>query len=335
MISFWYRIAALMFVILTPLTAWSDTLATVKERGFLRCGVHPGLPGFASQNDQGLWQGFDVDFCRAVAAAVLRDADAVRFIPLDAQERFTALQSGAIDLLSRNTTWTLSRDTALGLDFAGISYHDGQGFLVWKKQRIRRATELDDASICVIAGTTTELNLADWFQQQGQSYRPVVMKNYDAVASAFRDGRCDVVTSDQSQLYALRLRLKKPTNAVVLPDMISKEPLGPVVRQGDDQWFNIVRWILAALINGEELGLAQKTIAQRSRGPAVERFLEMSIPADSMGLPKDWTAQVISQVGNYGEIFERNLGILSPLLMDRSLNALWRDGGILYAPPFR
>ena len=332
---FLYRVTILVLLVFAPHTSWADTLAAVKERGFLRCGVHPGLPGFSSRNDQGQWQGFDIDFCRAVAAAVFGEAKAVRFVPLEPQERFTALQTGAIDLLSRNTTWTLSRDTSLGLNFAGVSYHDGQGFLVWKKQRIRRATELNDASICVIAGTTTELNLADWFKQHRQSYRPVVMKNYDAVASAFRKGRCDVVTSDQSQLYALRLRLEKPMDAVVLPDMISKEPLGPVVRQGDDQWFNIVRWTLAALINGEELGLTRNTVSQPPGGPAIKRFLEMSIPAQSMGLPNDWTMQVIGQVGNYGEIFERNLGILSPLLMDRSLNALWRDGGILYAPPFR
>ena len=236
------------------------TLDAVKEKGFVQCGVNTGLPGFSNADDSGNWTGLDVDLCRAVAAAVLGEASKTRFTPLTAKERLTALQSGEIDLLSRNTTWTLTRDSALGLHFAGVSYYDGQGFLINKSLGVKSAEELNGASICVLAGTTTELNVADYFRANGMEYRPVVFDTGDLTIKAFEAGRCDVLTSDQSQLYGLRIKLAEPDDAVVLPEVISKEPLGPVVRQGDDDWFNIVRWTLFALVNAEELGVTSANV---------------------------------------------------------------------------
>ncbi len=323
---------------LAQVASASATLESVKEKGYLSCGVSTGLPGFSNPDDKGQWSGLDVDVCRAVAAATLKDASKVKFVPLTAKERFTALQSGEIDVLSRNTTWTLTRDASLGLNFTGVSYYDGQGFMVKKDLGVKSAKELDGASICIQSGTTSELNLADYFRANNMEYQPVVFDTSDGTAKGFDAGRCDVLTSDQSQLYALRVRLSKPDSAVVLPEVISKEPLGPVVRQGDDQWFNIVKWSLAAMINGEELGLNSDNIkAQKaSSDPNIRRLLGIDGPkGKGLALDDDWSLRIIEQVGNYEEIFNRNVGAESPLQIDRGLNALWNDGGILYAPPFR
>ena len=316
----------------------ATTLELVRDKGYVSCGVNTGLPGFASPDEKGNWSGMDVDVCRGVAAAALGDAKKVKFIPLTAKERFTALQSGEIDMLSRNTTWTLTRDATLGLNFAGVSYYDGQGFMVSKDLGVTSAKQLDGAAVCIQSGTTTELNLADYFRINGMKYEPVVFDTSDGTAKGFDAGRCDVLTSDQSQLYALRLRLSKPDKAVVLPEIISKEPLGPLVRQGDDQWFNIVKWTLASMINAEELGLTSTGIEgqKSSTNPGIKRFLGQDGPkGKGMDLADDWAYQVVKQVGNYGEVFEHNIGESSPLKIERGLNALWSDGGILYAPPFR
>ncbi len=314
------------------------TLDAVKARGYLQCGVNTGLPGFSNADEKGNWTGLDVDLCRAVAAAVFGDASKVRFTPLTAKERLTAVQSGEVDLLSRNTTWTLSRDTSQGLHFTGIIYYDGQGFMVSKKLGVKSARELDGAAVCILAGTTTELNLADYFRTHGMTYEPVVFDTGDQTARGFEAGRCDVLTSDQSQLYGLRIKLAEPDKAVVLPDVISKEPLGPVVRQGDDDWFNIVRWTLFALVNAEELGIASSNVDEMksSTNPEVRRLLGVEgATGTGLGLADDWVYQVVKQVGNYGEVFKRNVGADSPLQVERGLNALWKDGGLQYAPPFR
>ncbi len=317
----------------------ADTiLASVQKKGFLHCGVNTGLPGFSHADEKGNWTGLDVDLCRAVAAAVLGDAGKVKYTPLTAKERLTAVQSGEVDLLSRNTTWTLTRDTSLGLNFAGINYYDGQGFLVSKELGVKSAKELDGAAVCILAGTTTELNLADYFRTHGMAYQPVVFDTGDQTVKGFEAGRCDVLTSDQSQLYGLRVKLARPEDAVVLPDVISKEPLGPVVRQGDDAWFNIVRWTLFAMINAEELGVTSANVEEMksSSNPEIRRLLGLEgSPGKGLGLAEDWAYQVVRQVGNYGESFERNVGGGSPLKIERGLNALWRDGGLQYAPPIR
>jgi general L-amino acid transport system substrate-binding protein len=314
------------------------TLDEVKQRGYLKCGVSQGLPGFSAPTAKGEWAGLDVDFCHAVAAAVFGDAGKVRFTSLSAKERFTALQSGEIDLLSRNTTWTISRDTALGFNFVGVTYYDGQGFMVRKDLGIKSATELDGATVCANAGTTTELNMADWFRTRGMRFRPVVFEKSDEVVAAYDAGRCDVYTTDRSGLYAQRIKLKNPGAHVILPEVISKEPLGPLVRQGDDQWFNIARWTLFALIAAEELGVnSQNAERQRaaSKNPEVQRLLGgVGNSGQALGLGAGWAFDVIRQVGNYGEIFERNLS-RPPLEIERGLNALWSEGGLMYAPPFR
>ena len=305
----------------------------------MQCGVNTGLPGFAVADAKGEWTGMDVEVCRAVAAAVLGDAQAVKFTPLTAKERFTALQSGEIDLLSRNTTWTLSRYTGLGVNFTGITYYDGQGFMVKKDLGVSDAKELGGASICIQSGTTTELNLADWFRTRGMNYQPVVFDTADQVVGGFAAGRCDALTSDQSQLYALRIKLADPSSAIVLPNVISKEPLGPLVRQGDDQWFNIVKWTLFALVNAEELGITAANVEQMKAGskdPNVRRLLGAEGNfGEAMGLGADWAFQAVKQMGNYGEMFERNLGNSTPLGIARGLNALWSEGGLQYAPPIR
>ncbi len=331
--------AVLLGLATAALPALGDgTLNTVKERGFVQCGVNTGLPGFSSADERGSWTGIDVDVCRAVAAATLGDADKVRFTPLTAKERLTAVQSGEVDLLSRNTTWTLTRDTSLGVHFTGVTYYDGQGFLVAKELGLKSARELDGAAVCILAGTTTELNLADYFRTHGMSYEPVVFDTADQTARGLEAGRCDVLTSDQSQLYALRQKLSEPDKAVVLPEIISKEPLGPAVRQGDDSWFNIVRWTLFAMINAEELGVSSANVDElrTSQNPEVQRLLGRGgIKGSALGLDDDWAYQVIKQVGNYGEIFARNVGEGSPLKIERGLNRLWKDGGLQYAPPIR
>jgi len=313
----------------------ADTLTAVKNKNFLQCGVNTGLPGFSSADKKGVWKGLDVDLCRAVAAAVLGDANKVKFTPLTAKERFTALQSGEIDILARNTTWTLTRDSSLGINFVGISYYDGQGFMVNKNLGIKTAKELDGATVCLHAGTTTELNLADYFRVNGMQYKVVTYDTADATVKGYEAGRCDVLTSDQSQLYSLRIKLNKPQSAMILPDVISKEPLGPVVRQGDDKWFNIVKWSLFALINAEELGLSSKNIdkMKSSKDPGISRMTKGQ--GSKLGLDDSWSYNIIKQVGNYSEIFERNIGQNTPLKISRGQNALWNQGGLQYAPPFR
>ncbi|WP_420794881.1 amino acid ABC transporter substrate-binding protein [Hahella chejuensis] len=314
------------------------TLDAVKKKGFVQCGVSTGLPGFSNPDDKGNWMGLDVDLCRAVAAATLGDASKVKYIPLTAKERFTALQSGEIDLLSRNTTWTLTRDGSLGLNFAGVNYYDGQGFLVSKDLGVKSAKELDGAAVCIQAGTTTELNLADYFREFGMKYQPVVFDTSDQTVKGFEAGRCDVLTSDQSQLYALRIQLSNPDKAMVLPEVISKEPLGPVVRQGDDQWFNIVKWSLFAAITAEELGVSSDNVdkMKSSTNPNVQRLLGAEAgQGKNLGLDDTWAFNIVKQVGNYGEMFERNVGKSSPLGIERGLNALWTKGGLQYAPPIR
>lgn len=330
--------AVLMLLFSTATALAGGTLEAVNKRGFLQCGVNTGLPGFSHADNKGRWSGLDVDICRAVAAAVLGDAGKVRFTPLTAKERFTALQSGEIDLLSRNTTWTLTRDSSLGIHFAGVSYYDGQGFMVTRELGVRSARELDGAAVCILSGTTTELNLADYFRTHEMQYEPVVFDTGDQTVKGFEAGRCDVLTSDQSQLYGLRIKLAKPESAVVLPDVISKEPLGPVVRQGDDQWFNIVKWSLYAMLNAEELGVGSTNVEtmKSSANPAVRRLLGLEgIKGKGLSLADGWAYNIVKQVGNYAEVFERNVGRGSPLKIRRGLNALWKDGGIHYAPPIR
>jgi general L-amino acid transport system substrate-binding protein len=311
----------------------------VKDKGFVQCGVNVGLAGFSNPDDAGNWSGIDVDVCRAVAAAVFGDAEAVKFTPLTSKERFTALQSGEVDVLSRNTTWTLNRDSALGLDFTGVTYYDGQGFMVPKSLGVKSALELDGASVCVQTGTTTELNLADYFRANNMSYTPVVFERGDEARTAYEQGRCDTLTTDQSGLYAERIGLANPDDHMVLPEVISKEPLGPAVRHGDNQWGDVVRWTLYAMLEAEELGVNSQNVDDEkanSTNPNVRRLLGVEGDmGQGLGLPADFGYQVIKQVGNYGEVFERNIGMGSPLKIERGLNALWTDGGLQYAMPVR
>ena len=318
--------------------AQAATLDDVKAKGFVQCGVSQGLPGFSNPDDQGNWTGIDVDLCKAVAAAVFGDASKVKFTPLSAKERFTALQSGEVDVLSRNTTWTMGRDTSLGLNFAGVNYYDGQGFMVRKSLGVKSALELSGASVCTNTGTTTELNVADYFRANKMEYEIVAFEKADEVVSAYDAGRCDVYTTDQSGLYAQRLKLTNPDEHVVLPEIISKEPLGPVVRQGDDQWFNIVKWTHFAMINAEELGVS-KANAEEMKGsdnPEIKRLLGVEGEFGAgIGLDNDWAYQIVSQVGNYAEVFNANVGPDTPLAIARGTNALWSAGGLQYAPPIR
>ena len=319
--------------------ASAGTLDDVKSKGFIQCGVSQGLIGFSNPDDKNNWNGLDVDFCRAVAGAVFGDGQKVKFTPLSAKERFTALQSGEIDILSRNTTWTMSRDTSLGLVFAGVTYYDGQGFMVKKSLGVDSALKLDGASVCTQTGTTTELNLADYFRANNMKYEVVAFEKADEVIQAYDSGRCDVFTTDQSGLYAERLKLKNPDENVVLPEIISKEPLGPVVRQGDDAWFNVVKWTYYALLNAEEAGVTSANVADmmaNSTDPGVRRLL--GVEGDygkAIGLENGWAANAIKAVGNYGEIFDRNVGPDTNLKISRGINALWNKGGIQYAPPVR
>ena len=314
------------------------TLDAVRNKGFIQCGVSQGLPGFSNPDDKGGWSGIDVDYCRALAAAVFGDPAKLRFIPLSAQQRFTALQTGEIDVLSRNTTWALSRDAGLGVNFVGVLYHDGQGFMVRKAVNVKSAKELDGATVCMNAGTTTELNAADFFRSHKLKFTPVTFDKSDETVFAYDAGRCDVFSTDQSALYAQRIKLKNPDEHIILPELISKEPLGPVVRQGDEEWFDIARWTLFVMINAEDLGIAANNVDQMrsSTNPEIRRFLgaegEMG---KSLGLPKEWAYNIVKRVGNYGEVFDRNLGEGSPLKIKRGLNAPWNQGGILYAPPVR
>lgn len=319
--------------------ASAGTLDDVKSKGFIQCGVSQGLIGFSNPDDKNNWTGLDVDFCRAVAGAVFGDGQKVKFTPLSAKERFTALQSGEIDILSRNTTWTMGRDTSLGLVFAGVTYYDGQGFMVKKSLGVDSALKLDGASVCTQTGTTTELNLADYFRANNMKYEVVAFEKADEVIAAYDSGRCDVFTTDQSGLYAERLKMKNPDENVVLPEIISKEPLGPVVRQGDDAWFNVVKWTYFALLNAEEAGVtaanADDMIAN-STDPGIRRLL--GVEGDfgkAIGLENNWAANAVKAVGNYGEIFDRNVGPDTNLKISRGVNALWSKGGIQYAPPVR
>ena len=318
--------------------ATAQTLKTVKDRGMLSCGVSQGLPGFSSPDDKGNWTGLDVDVCRALAAAIFNDATKVKFVPLSAKDRFTALQSGEIDVLSRNTTWTLSRDTSLGANFTGVTYYDGQGFLVKKSLKVNSALELNSASVCVQTGTTTEQNLADYFKGNNMKYEVIAFASADETVKAYESGRCDVFTSDVSQLYAERLKLANPADHAVLPEVISKEPLGPMVRHGDDQWFDIVKWTLFAMITAEELGITQKNVDEKAKSdnPELKRVLGTDGNlGEQLGLTKDWVSRIVKAVGNYGESFDRNVGAGSKLGIARGLNNLWNKGGIQYAPPIR
>ncbi len=318
--------------------ASAATLDDVKAKGFVQCGVSQGLPGFSNPDSEGNWTGIDVDLCKGVAAAVFGDGSKVKYTPLSAKERFTALQSGEIDVLSRNTTWTATRDTTLGLNFAGVNYYDGQGFMVRKDLNVKSALELSGASVCTNTGTTTELNVADYFRANKLEYEIVAFEKADEVVAAYDAGRCDVYTTDQSGLYAQRLKLTNPADHTVLPEIISKEPLGPVVRQGDDQWFNIVKWTHFAMVNAEELGITSANVDEmkNSDNPAVKRVLgtEGEFGA-ALGLGNDWAYNIIKAVGNYGETFDRNVGPDTDLAISRGTNALWSDGGLQYAPPIR
>lgn len=323
---------------LVAAAASASTLETVRARDALVCGVSQGLPGFSNPGADGRWTGLDADFCRAVAAAVLADPEKVRFAPLSAKESFTALQSGEVDLLSRNMTWTQTRDTALGVNFAGVLYYDGQGFMVPRAIGVDSARQLDGATVCTNAGTTTELNLTDYFRASGMRFTPVVFEKSDEVFAAYQAGRCDVYSTDRSGLYAQRLKLRDRDAHVVLPEVISKEPLGPAVRQGDDAWFNIVKWSVFALVGAEELGVRSDNVEEMraSRDPAVRRLLGTEGRAGAnLGLDAGWASRIVGAVGNYGELFERHLGRDSPLGIDRGLNRLWSEGGLHYAPPIR
>ncbi|MGF1474493.1 MAG: amino acid ABC transporter substrate-binding protein [Geminicoccaceae bacterium] len=316
-----------------------ETLDNIREKGFIQCGVNgSGLAGFGVIGDNNEYVGMDIDVCKAVAASLLGDPEAVKYTGLTAKERFTALQSGEVDLLSRNTTWTASRDTALGLDFVGVTYYDGQGFMVPKELGVRSALELDGASVCVQTGTTTELNLADYFRANNMQFEGVVFESTDELIPAFVSGRCDVFTTDASGLYAERTKFENPDDYMVLPEIISKEPLGPAVRHGDDEWADIARWTVYALIEAEELGITQDNIEEmkESTNPSIRRLLGVEGEiGEGLGLDADWAAKAIAAVGNYGEIFERNVGAETPLGIDRGLNRLWTDGGLIYAMPIR
>ena len=322
----------------TAAVAGAQTLDKVKKQGTLSCGVNVGLAGFSAPDDKGNWTGLDVDYCRAVAAAVLGDATKVRFVPTTAKERFTALQSGEIDVLNRNTTWTLGRDSSLGLSFVGTNYYDGQGLMVKKALNVKSAKELDGATVCVQTGTTTELNLADYFRLNKLAYKPVVFEKADEILQAYQAGRCDAYTTDASGLYAQRLQMQKPDDHVVLPEIISKEPLGPSVRQGDSQWFTIVRWVHFALLNAEEAGITKANVDKmlESTNPDIRRILGKEGEfGKGIGLNNDWAYQIIKQVGNYGEIFDATVGAGSRINIARGQNNLWTKGGLQYAPPIR
>lgn len=319
--------------------ARADTLEIVQKRDAVFCGVTTGFAGFSAPDSQGEWQGLDVDMCRAVAAAALGDADKFRPVPLNSQQRFTALQSGEVDVLTRNTTVTQQRDTALGAIHAGINFYDGQGFLVRKDLGVSSALELDGATVCMQTGTSNENNMADWARTHQLDFKPVVLDQFDEVVNAFASGRCDVFTTDASGLASIRIsRLENPDDYVVLPQIISKEPLGPFVRQGDDRWLNVVKWALNAMIAAEELGITSKNVDQMldSDNPEIRRLLGVTPGAgENLGLDEKWAYNIIKQVGNYGESFERTVGQESPLRIQRGLNAQWKDGGLMYALPVR
>jgi len=332
------RVVLAVAVAMGASAASAQTLNAVKQRGVLNCGANGTLAGFGLPDSQGRWTGLDVDFCRALAAAIFNDVNKVKFVPLTAKDRFTALQSGEVDVLARNTSWTSSRDTALGLNFTAVNYYDGQGFMVRKALKVNSALELNDAAICVQQGTTTELNLADYFRANKMKLKTVTFATSTEALKAYDAGRCDAYTTDASGLAGERLRLANPDDHVILPEIISKEPLAPAVRHGDDQWFDIVKWTHFAMVNAEELGVTQANVddMKKSDNPDVRRLLGVEgKQGEAMGLSDDWAYRIIKLVGNYGEVFERNVGRGSPLKIARGLNALWTKGGLQYAPPIR
>jgi general L-amino acid transport system substrate-binding protein len=330
-------IVAAVFVSLMGASS-AGTLDQVRKRDTLICGSNPGLAGFGLPDDKGNWAGLDIDFCRAIAAAIFDDVSKVRFFPLSGKDRFTALQSGEVDVLARNTTWSLSREAGQGFIFAGINYFDGQGFMVRENKHIASVRDLAGASICVQQGTTTELSMADFFRANNMPYEPVDFATADEAIAAYDSGRCDAFTTDASSLYAERIKLAHPEDHIVLPEIISKEPLGPVVRQGDDQWLNIVKWVNFAMMDAEEAGITSKNVDEMAKSdtPEVRRILGMEGNfGEGLGLTPDWAYRIIKRVGNYGEVFERNLGEGSKLHIKRGLNELWTHGGLHYAPPVR
>jgi len=321
---------------LTVAPATAQTLKKVKDRGSLICGVSQGLPGFSTPDDKGNWTGLDVDYCRAIAAAIFNDPAKVKFSPLSTKDRFEALKSGEIDVLSRNSTWTLSRDALY--NFIGVNYYDGQGFMVRKALKVNSALELNGASICVQTGTTTELNLGDYFRSNSMRHEVIAFSTADETIKAYEAGRCDAFTTDVSQLYSEKLKLANANDHVILPEIISKEPLGPMVRHADDQWFDVVKWVHFAMINAEELGLNSKNVDEslKSNMPEVKRLVGTEGNfGEQLGLTKDWAVRIVKHVGNYGEVFERNVGTGSRLGISRGINRLWTKGGIQYAPPIR
>ncbi len=328
--------ALLLFLLSIASAQVGPTAEGALKKGFIQCGVNTGLAGFAQPDSNGEWRGIDVDLCRAVAAALFGDAKKIRYTPLSAQQRFTAVQSGEVDILSRNTTWTFARDAGLGLDFVGVNFYDGQGFMVTKKRNIKSAKQLNGAAICVQPGTTTELNMADYFRANKMKFKPVVIEKLEEVLNAYFTGRCDVFTTDVSGLVAVRAaRATNSADHVILPEIISKEPFGPVVRHGDHHWFDLVRWTLFATIEAEELGITSKNIDQqaKSANPVVQRFVGATGDFGKMlYVDNRWAYNIVKQVGNYGESFERHL---TPLGLDRGINKLWNKGGIMYAPPLR
>jgi general L-amino acid transport system substrate-binding protein len=329
---------ALWFLVFAaaPAFAQQSTTDAVRSKGYVQCGVNTNLAGFSAPDSKGVWRGLDVDLCRAVAAALFGDHSKVRYTPLTAQQRFTAVQSGEVDILARNTTWTITRDTSLGLNFVGVNYYDGQGFMVHARLKVKSAKQLNGATVCVQPGTTTELNLADYFRANRMTFKPVVIEKLDEVVGAYFAGRCDVYTTDHSGLISTRAsRAPKPEEHVILPEIISKEPLGPAVRHGDDRWFDIVKWAMFAMMEAEEMGLTSKNIDQQasSTNPTIQRFVGASGDIGKMlGLDNKWAYNVIKQVGNYGESFDANL---KPLGFERGLNRQWNQGGLIYAPPIR
>ena len=316
------------------------TLDAIKQRGQVVCGVNTGLAGFSQADSNGAWTGLDVDICRAIAAAVLGDASKVKWVPLTAPQRFTALQSGEIDILSRNTTWTLTRDASLGMNFTGVTYYDGQGFMVPVKSKVTSAKQLKGATVCVQSGTTTEKNLSDYSRAGNLALKPVVFEKLEAANGAYFSGRCNAYTTDASGLASIRNKeAKDPKEHLILPELISKEPLGPSVRRGDDEWFGIAKWVIFGLVEAEEYGITQANVDQMladSQDPVVGRILGKTEDTGKLlGLEKDWMVKAIKATGNYGEIFERNVGPKSSLALPRGVNNLWNKGGIMYAPPVR
>jgi general L-amino acid transport system substrate-binding protein len=330
--------AAVAALAITYVRYDTKTLKRTLRRDAVYCGVNTGLPGFSAQDDKGNWSGFDVDFCRALAAAIFDDPKKVKFVPLDAKERFAELAKRKVDVLARNSTWTMSRETQYALHFAGVSYYDGQGFMIPRARGYTTALELDGSKVCVQGNTTTELNLADYFRANNMKYEEKKFATVDDVFKAYASGECNTLTADVSQLYALRLKMPKPGDHTILPDVISKEPLAPVVRQKDDDWLLLVKWTLFAMIDAEELGITSKNIDQalKSKKPEVMRFVGNDDDYGAeLDLPKDWAVRIIRHVGNYGEVYERNVGTGSKLGIPRGLNQLWNAGGIMYAPPIR